>query len=235
MSDKLNWILQLLFAASLLLLVAWGRSETALNTQNYQTPALQWSDEQSLLHKAIGGAVPGFAADIKVLNIFDTFALSQKRQPDMRQPLWNQMFYQIMAAQSLDPWFRDVYRLTEGLLAYEAGKAVEAIAVLQLSELYLNSGDPLLVASFLALRELHNDTLAIDLAKRAASKADSSTFAVSFAAGLIHKQNGCELAIAFLQSRLLVLPEEYRQSIHTKIQQIQQSEECLRGNQASHL
>lgn len=235
MNSKSGLLLQLAIALPLILLVMWGRSASEVDTQHHAlAPAVEWSMQQSLMHKAVAGAMPGFAADISVLTVFDIFALSQQLSDNERQPLWHQMYYEIEVAQSLDPWFRDTYRLAEGLLAYEAGKMAEAVDILRQSESYLNSSDPLLVASFLAHRELHDDNLAIELATLAATKPDATPFAIGFAARLIHKQNGCDTAVMFLKSRLLAFPEEYRNSIEAKIQKIQQSPECTESFMPSH-
>lgn len=135
----------------------------------------------------------------------------------------------------MDPYFRDIYRLAEGLLAFEAGKMEEAVALLVKSEPFLNSSDPLLVASFIAHRELHNNKLAIDLATRATQKPDAQPLAIGYAASLLKKESGCQIAFQFLVSRFHSMPKKYQQGIKNRIKRLLLNKECEGKIQGSYL
>ena len=94
------------------------------------------------------------------------------------------------------------------------------------SATHLHSAAPLLTAAYLAKQELHDQAWAAQLAKQAASMPDADPLAISFAATLIKHQQGCQLAIAFLRSRLHALPEKYRTGILQRIKQLQSSAPC---------
>jgi len=102
----------------------------------------------------------------------------------------------------------------------------EAIKILSMSEPFLNSSDPLLVAAFIAQQELKDDKLALKLAIKAAEKADASPLTLSFTGNLIKGQSGCIAALAFLRSRLDNIPEEYHQGIIRRIEKMQEDEKC---------
>jgi hypothetical protein len=160
-----------------------------------------------------------------VLEIFNIYAHRSQHGPNA--PWRDQLYFELRRAQAMDPYFKDVYRLTEGLLGYEALRWQDAVNILASSEPWLNSADPLLAASFIAHQYLHNNTLAIRLAKQAIKKPDASQLTIGFAAALIRKQSGCKLALAFLESRLHTLPGQYRQGILFKMQQLRHSKACI--------
>ncbi|WP_143144941.1 hypothetical protein [Mariprofundus micogutta] len=177
-------------------------------------------------HKALAGAVPAIAADLAVLNIFNIYAQSQKEDISNRSLWWPQLYTEIRRGQAMDPYFRDIYRLTEGLLAFEAGKMEQAVEILAMSEQRLNSSDPLLAASFIAFQELKDSNLAISLAKRASAKPDATNLAIGFSSSLIQKKNGCKLALDFLKSRLDGMPPKYHKGIFLRIERLKKKDEC---------
>ena len=219
-------IIRLALIAALIAAIGWGRSNTPPRQEFLPLTTSQWSENHALWHRAWAGPVPAFAADMAVLNIFNIYAQATATPAENREPWWSALKYQLRLGQDMDPYFRDIYRLTEGLLAYEAQDMQEAINILSLSEPYLNSSDPLLVAAFIAHQELKNDVLAIPLAIKAADKPDASPLAVGFASSLIKGQSGCRAALAFLNSRLGSVPEKYQQGIVRRIRKLQEGEEC---------
>lgn len=172
------------------------------------------------------GPVPAFAADMAILNIFNIYAQATAVPVENRSVWWDALKYQLYLGQDLDPYFRDIYRLTEGLLAYEAQEMQEAIYILSMSEAYLNSSDPLLVGAFIAHQELKDDTQALPLAIKAADKPDANQIALGFAGNLIKGQSGCKAATAFLRSRLGTTAEKYQQGIIRRIRKLQEEETC---------
>lgn len=216
---------QVAVACLLLTAIIWGRSVSHLVPLAGTSETLHWSSNQQLLDRAWAGAVPGIAADAAVLEIYNIYARARS-QPEKNVPWRDQLDFELRRAQAMDPYFRDVYRLTEGLLAYEALRWKEAVDILVHSEPWLNSADPLLAASFIAHQELHDDKWAIQLARQAIKKPDASDLTIGFATALIRKQSGCRMALAFLESRLHTLPERYRQGILLRMQRYQQSKAC---------
>jgi hypothetical protein len=219
-------MIRLILIIALIPAIGWGRSLTPDPQEFIPVNTSIWSKNQALWHHAWAGPVPGFAADMAVLNIFNIYAQAQAIPAEERAPWWLALKYQLQLGQYMDPYFRDIYRLTEGLLAYEAQDMQGAVNILSISEPYLNSSDPLLVAAFIAYQELKDNTLAVSLAKRAADKPDSSTLTLGFATSLIRGKSGCKAALAFLYSRLDVVPAKYQQGIIRHIKRLQEKEEC---------
>jgi len=220
---------RLILIAALIFSIGWGRSNTPVRQEFSPLTTSPWSEKQALWQRAWAGPVPAFAADMAVLNIFNIYAQATAASTENRAPWWAALKYQLQLGQEMDPYFRDVYRLTEGLLAYEAQEMQEAINILAMSEPYLNSSDPLLVAAFIAHQELKDDKQALRLAIKAAEKTDASPLTLSFAGNLIKGQSGCKAAVAFLRSRLDNIPEEYHQGIIRRIEKIQGNEKCQEG------
>lgn len=221
-------IIRLILVAALVSTIGWGRSNTPMRQDFSPLTTSPWSEKQALWHSAWAGPVPAFAADIAVLNIYNIYAQATAAPADNRSQWWTALRYQLQLGQHMDPYFRDIYRLTEGILAYEAQDMQGAVNILSMSEPYLNSSDPLLAAAFIAHQELKNEALALSLAKRAADKPDTSQLALGFASNIIKGQSGCKAALAFLNSRLLTMPEKYRQGIIRRIIKLQGKEECQR-------
>ena len=220
-------ITRLILIAALVSAISWGRANSILG-QEELTPltTAPWTENQALWHRAWAGPVPAFAADMAVLKIFNIYDQATAMPAENRAPWWSALKYQLHLGQDMDPYFRDIYRLTEGLLAYEAQDMQAAINILSLSEPYLNSSDPLLVGAFIASQELKNNELAIQLAIKAADKPDANPLALGFAGSLIKGQSGCGAALAFLNSRLGSVPEKYQQGIIRRIRKLQQEERC---------
>lgn len=213
---------------SLIALIVWGRSTSDFQHTHIQKSVTVWSDNQILMHRAMAGPMPAIAADLAVLNIFNIYANSLQAPQSAKEYWWTQLHNQLRIGQAMDPYFRDIYRLTEGLLAYEANKMEASVDLLAKSEAYLNSSDPLLVASFIAHQELHNNELAFNLANRASQKPDAQQLAIGFASSLLKKKTGCFAAIQFLSNRLQSMPEKYQQGIKSRIRRLQESVECAK-------
>ena len=219
-------ITRLLLIALLITAIGWGRSNTPPRQEFVPITAAQWSDNQSLLQHIWAGPVPAFAADLAVLRIYNLYAQAMKAPVNQREIWWSALRYQLYLAQNMDPYFRDIYRLSEGLLAYEAQDMEEAIHILSMSEPYLRSSDPLLAAAFIAYQELNNKTLALSLAKRAAEQPDSSPLVLGFTSNIIKGQSGCKAAVTYLISRLKTMPEEYQHGIKSRIMKLQKETSC---------
>ena len=218
--------LRLMLALLLVLAIYWGRANTPDRQEFSPIDTHKLTESQLLWRQAWAGPVPGFAADMAVLNIFNIYAQATEASAEQRAPWWAALKYQLQFGQHMDPYFRDIYRLTEGLLAYEAQEMDAAIEILSKSEPYLRSSDPLLVAAFIAHQELSNNHLALSLARRAAQQPDSNQLVLGFATRIITGQSGCLAALDFLRSRLETMPEKYRHGIIQRIRKLREGEEC---------
>lgn len=223
---RLTAIAQIAVACLLLATIVYGRSVSNFAPLSGASETLHWSPNQQLLDRAWAGAVPGIAADAAVLEIFNIYARA-KSQRGPNAPWRDQLYFALRRAQAMDPYFKDVYRLTEGLLGYVAQRWKQAVDILASSSSSLNSSDPLLAASFIAHQYLKNNVLAISLAKQAIEKPDVSGMAIAFATVLIKKHAGCRMALAFMESRLHTLPKQYRQGILERMRQYRRSKACI--------
>ncbi|ATX81853.1 hypothetical protein Ga0123462_0984 [Mariprofundus ferrinatatus] len=222
-------IIRLAIVLLLIAGIAWGRTNTPPRQEFTPIHSAPWSEKQALWYHAMAGPVPAFAADLAVLNVYNIYAQAMALPVEKRAPWWSALRYELYLGQEMDPYFRDIYRLTEGLLAYEAQDIEEAITILSMSETYMKSSDPLLAAAFLAHQELKNEQLALSLGKRAASQPDSTPLVMGFTTAILKRQSGCRAAIVFLKSRLETMPEKYQQGIIRRIRKLQEEEECREG------
>lgn len=207
----------------LILAVIWGRSNQPSPLHGYETLPI-YSNNSLIITRAWAGALPGLAADISVLQVFNIYNALVKNPSSMT--LKDALSNRLQIAQKMDPYFLDTYRLAEGLLAYEAKKYREAIDLLAASQSYLHTYETLLVAAFIAYQYLHDSDRAMSLAQQAAAQPDAPAMAASFAARLIHEKHGCKLAIAFLQSRMHVMPITYQKTIQRKIKALREDLSC---------
>jgi len=213
-------------ASLLVFAISWGRSTTDFSHIHTQTGSPVWSSNMQLLSRAWAGPVPALAADAAILSVFDIYDQIQSSSPQDQEKLWHQLSFQLHKAQSMDPYFRDVYHLSEGLLAYEGNRITDTIDLLSKSDPWMNSADPLIAASSLAHFDLNNDKLAISLANKAITKPDAQDLTIGFATSLVRQNSGCNEAIAFLYSRLTSLPERYRQGIVNRIRRYKETNIC---------
>jgi len=221
-------------ACLLIFAISWGRNAADFSKIHMQPNAPVWTSGQQLLTRAWAGAVPALAADFSILNIFDSYDHMRKSSHQDREKWVDQLSFQLHKAQSMDPYFKDVYRLTEGLLAYEGNRISDAIDLLSGSDPWMNSADPLIAASSLAHYDLNNDKLAISLANKAITKPDAQDLTIGFATSLIRQNSGCKEAVTFLYSRLKTLPERYRQGIVSRIKRYKQSKSCTNDHSLIH-
>ncbi len=221
-------IVRLLALALLLPLLFLAHDRIPLSNVPQQPGANppRWSENSASWHRIVAGPLPGLWADQAILEIFNIYNVAKDKPSTERPQWWHLLSYQLHRALTLDPRFRDAYRLTEGLLAYEPGFSLDAVDILEHNARDAESGEYLLVASFLAHQDLHDDARAIRLASMAASKKDTSLLAAGFAARLIQRGKGCAAAIAFLQQRKRLLPEKYAGGIEKKIERLKQAPAC---------
>lgn len=219
-------ILRLAIVTTLALAIGWGRANTPDRQEFAPITTYAWSQKQAVWKRAWAGPVPGFASDMAVLDIFNIYAQATEASEAERPPWWAALKFQLQLGQELDPYFRDIYRLTEGLLAYEAKEMESAVQILSRSEPYLQSSDPLLVAAFIAHQELNNGPLAQSLAIRATEQKDSNEITLGFASNIIKGQSGCKAALDFLRNRLKNMPEKYQHGIARRIKRLQEGEGC---------
>jgi len=186
-------------------LVAWSHGRLGELRLSPSSPLdLRWQAAHADWHRMLAGPVPGLAADMAILEVFNLYDGAKDSQGALRQAWWHQLSYQLHRALALDPRFHDAYRLTEGLLAYEPGFTADAVELIEQHAPMLDSGEYPLVASFLAWHELHDRARALRLARIASEKPDTAAFAAGFAAQLIRRDKGCRAAMSFLRMRARV-------------------------------
>jgi len=220
--------IRILVLALLLPVLLWAHDQlpsSAISMRVDIAPP-HWDRNRASWHRIVAGPLPGLWADQAILEIFNIYNVAKDSPAEEHSQWWRMLSYQLHRALTLDSRFRDAYRLTEGLLAYEPGFSIDAVDLLERHARDAESGEYLLVASFLAHQDLHDDARAIRLASMAADKSDTSLLAAGFAARLVQQKQGCKSAIAFLQQRKRLLPEKYAGSIEKKIQRMQQDPAC---------
>lgn len=224
-----GWLRMVLLGACMVL-VGWGHALVREARQFHQLPPkeMAWRPSHAIWHRIMAGPVPGLVADLAVLEVFNLYHEGKTTGGVARARWWRALSYQLHRALALDPRFHDAYRLTEGLLAYEPGFTDDAVAMIERHAHWLDSGEYLLVASFLAWHELHDNARAIRLARLAAGKPDTASLAAGFAAKLIRQEQGCRAAMAFLRMRARSMPKVYRAGMDAALERLRRDPACLR-------
>ncbi|WP_238701256.1 hypothetical protein [Mariprofundus erugo] len=189
----------------------------------------QQADQTTLLtggmppaaQKMLAGPFAGSAADLDILalfSIYDTIRQQQTNQTD----LWKKLNERLLAAQTLDPWFADTYRLTIGLTAFHEQGASTAVELLSRGA-KARSWDWELpfMAGYIAHDFLHDDARAYALMSEAIKRPDAPPLAVGLASKFLQSSEGTEASIHFLNYLKASMPAQYRDIIDARIKRLE--------------
>jgi len=202
-------------------LFGWGRAHQA-GTLSVQT-ALATPPLPVAAQLALAGPFRGWMADADLLAAFSVYYLMTHPEPGQageRPRLARHLASLLDAASRLDPRFKDVHRVTGGVLAFEPGYARQAIAIMERGARAGTDWEPPLVAGFLAHELLGDDDWAVRLLKLAATKPGAPPLALGVAARIIAKRHSIGDSVRFLRAMERSLPEEYRGAIELRIRKL---------------
>ncbi|MDX8402213.1 MAG: hypothetical protein R8K47_06235, partial [Mariprofundaceae bacterium] len=211
-------------AVAMLLLLAggalfgWGRAHQT-QVLPVQT-ALVTAPMPAAAQLALAGPFRGWMADADLLAAFSVYYLISHPEPGQaaaRPRLVQHLAALLDAASRLDPRFKDVYRVTGGVLSFQPGQAARAITIMERGAMAGEDWETPLVAGFLAHELLGDDARAVRLLKLAATKPGAPPMALGVAARIIAKRHSVEDSVRFLEGMKRSLPKEYHGAIDARI------------------
>lgn len=178
------------------------------------------------IQKIIAGPFLGSAADYNILQVFTLYsALNQVSDKNRQSQLWEHIKNRLTTASQQDPYFKDIYRITSGLLAFQPGYENAAIKILERGGKFRAwDWEPLFIAGFLAHELINDNKLATTLLQQSAQRPNAPPIAAGVAAKIIQQDHGSEASIRFLEQMKSTLPAEYQQGLQQRINRIEQGE-----------
>jgi len=191
--------------------------------------------------QVLAGPFAGVAADLNLLDVFSIYNVIRHRAVAGRQTsaskhqtapdklmadnsgLWEKLKQRLFAAQALDPWFWDVYRLTVGLMAFHKQDAPAAVNLLSKGAAARSwDWEMPFMAGYLAYDFLHDDKRAYTLMAEALKRPNAPSLAVGLAAQFLKGSKGSAASIRFLRYLKYTMPASYRGVIDARIKRLQQ-------------
>lgn len=203
-------------------LYVFGKQSGDLRAQGSQT-LFATGPSSLIVQQAVAGPCLGLASEANILSVFSVFwGVKEKKMSEKDQKkAWLYISQYLTRAQSFDPWFWDIYRLTNGLLVYQDGYHKQGIHIL-IDGAKARSWDwegPF-VAGFLAHDLLNDDALAFRLMKLAINRPDAPEMVVGLAARFLTKTETTDDSINFLRALKKTLPASYTQYIDQRINEL---------------
>ncbi|WP_040881739.1 hypothetical protein [Mariprofundus ferrooxydans] len=173
--------------------------------------------------KALAGPFAGAAADLNLLGVFSIYE-GIRRQPADNNALWHKLHARLLAAQELDPWFWDVYRLAVGLMAFRKQGTSAAVDLLSKGAAARTwDWEMPFMAGYLAHEFLHDDKRAAVLMSEAVKRPNAPPLAIGLASQFFNASEGPEASIRFLRYLRASMPAEYRAVIDARITHMEQA------------
>jgi len=185
-----------------------------------------------IVQKVIAGPALGLGADANILSIFSVFSIIDARTLSFseQQKAWLYLYRYLQHAQSFDPWFWDINRLSSGLLINQEKFQRKAIAILEKGAISRPwDWETPFIAGYLAHDLLKDDALALSLMKEAAQRPGAPSMIVGLAAKFMQKELTIADTITFLTMMKKSLPKEYGSEIESKIKKLRQEQEGSYG------
>jgi len=179
--------------------------------------------------KAMAGPFVGAAADLNLLGVFSIYDVIRNRklsdqQTDADKALWQKLHSRLFAAQALDPWFWDVYRLAVGLIAFREQGTSAAVDLLSKGAAARSwDWEMPFMAGYLVHEFLHDDKRAYTLMAEAVKRPNAPPLAIGLASQFLNASEGPEASIRFLRYLRASMPAEYRGAIDARISRMQQT------------
>jgi hypothetical protein len=177
----------------------------------------------AIIQSIAAGPFKGMASDFNILSVFTMYNHIKSAPLDkaQQQMAWQHLSSYLNRAQSLDPWFRDTYRLTIGLLAFSDGFASDAVQILEAGSAQISWDWKLpFYAGFIAYDRLNDRQKAFELMQESISRPNVSPLAIGLASRFLQKEKGSEASIFFLEYMLQTMPEKYHGPIKNRIKRL---------------
>ena len=187
-----------------------------------QQPTLFTGGLPPSAQKVVFGQFVGAAADFNLLSVFSIYE-GIRKQPTDNNVLWQKLHARLLAAQELDPWFWDVYRLATGLMAFHKQGTSTAVDLLSKgAKARTWDWEMPFMAGYLAHDFLHDDKRAATLMAEAIKRPNAPPLAVGLASQFLSASEGSAASLRFLHYLRTSMPAEYRGVIDARIARLQQ-------------
>ncbi|MDQ6975851.1 MAG: hypothetical protein Q9M22_04700 [Mariprofundaceae bacterium] len=194
----------------------WGVANIGSDNRTYIT-----GPTALIVQQALAGPCLGLGADANILSVFTVYAELKDHldlADDDEQRLWLYIYQHLKHAQTFDPWFWDINRLSSGLLMNQKRFQKRAVGLLQRgSNARTWDWETPFVAGFMAHDLLGDDVLALSLTKEASYRPGAPSIVISFSAKLMEKNIGIKDSIDFLRAMKKLMPKLYSDEINAKI------------------
>jgi hypothetical protein len=176
-----------------------------------------------IVQSIAAGPYKGLASDFNILAVFTMYDhIKHAPLNENEQHLaWQHLSSYLQRAQDLDPWFKDTYRLTIGLLAFSEGFASDAVQILETGSKQMTRDWKLpFFAGYIAYDRLNDHQKAFELMQESISRPNVPPLAIGLASRFLQKESGQEASILFLEYLLQTMPEKYRGPIKSRIKRL---------------
>ena len=213
---KYNYLI-ILLALSMFMAGSLHKVKTPSSQMNMQTGVLPLP-----IQKVIAGNFLGTAADYNILQVFSLYG--SIKQTEHNHQLWEYLKNRLYTASREDPYFKDTYRITSGLLAAQKGYEQAAVDLLSYGGGFRTwDWESLFLAGFFAYEFLDNHKLAKKLLEESTQRPNAPSIAVGLIAKIIQENKGSEASIRFLEQMKLTLPKQYQHELNYRIKQMRKS------------
>jgi len=170
--------------------------------------------------QVLAGPFAGVASDLNIMNVFSIYD-EVRKHPDDDDLLWVKLHQRLLAAQTLDPWFWDVYRLTTGLMGFHKQGTAAAVEILAKgSEARYWDWETPFIAGYLAHDILHDDKRAYELMRIAVERPNAPSLAIGLAARFLQSSKDTAASLQFLHQLKASMPPQYRGAIDARIKKL---------------
>lgn len=168
--------------------------------------------------QVVAGHLPGLVADFQILDVFSLYDMHERAA---FRSFGTLLYNELQTASSLDPQFKDTYRLASSLLVFDAGMPEEAVMLLQRGTKAIpNSWEPPFFGGFIAVHYLHDYELGYSLMRQASLREGSPPAAVFLAARYLKHHSGKGDALMFLQGMSQAMPKKYTEGIEAEMHKL---------------
>ena len=177
----------------------------------------------AIIQQVIAGPCPGLGADANLLSVYSIYDQILHAGLDGKNEAiaWHHLKTYLERAQSLDPWFWDIYRLSGGLLGFHEGSERDAISIMEKGAQWRTwDWETPFVAGFLAYDRMHDDGLAYRLMRLSADRPGVPPMVIGLAAKFLMQEKGVETSLMFLHYMLKTMPEGYKGPIQERIDKL---------------
>lgn len=188
-----------------------------------QQAARHTGPSPAALQQIAAGPCRGLGADFDLLSIYSIYdqILHAGLDASQKALAWRHLTAYLERAQTLDPWFWDIYRLSGGLLGFQKGYASTAIDIMEKGAAWRSwDWETPFIAGFLSYDRLHDYDRAYRLMRESAGRPGAPPIVIGLAANFLMHEKGTAASLQFLQYMLKTMPKGYQGPIQKRIDKL---------------